>query len=234
MKSYKFRGLNFSIDEGVFNPTKTSEILINCICKDIRPDSENLLDLGCGCGIVGSSISIENKIEMIYASDLKKETVENAKSNFERLGIKYEVKAGSLFDPWEGYQFDNIVCDVSGVAEGIANISGWFGEHAPCSSGDDGTKLGIEIISKAPQYLNKRGSFYMAILTLSNHKKLITKLKEIFKEIDIIGEEEYYLEKSITENHAIQINELERKGYIELETKFGMKTWKTIVIKATN
>lgn len=234
MKTYKFKGHNFYINEGVFNPTKTSEILINSICKNIRRDSKNLLDLGCGCGIVGSSISIERGIEMIYASDLKTETVENAKSNFDRLEIQYEAKAGSLFDPWEDYQFDNIVCDVSGVAEGIASISGWFGEHAPCSSGVDGTKLGIEIINKAPQFLKKQGAFYMAILTLSNHKKLITELTKIFKKVDIIGEEEYYLEKSMTENHAVEINELQRKGYIDLETRFGMKMWKTIVVKATN
>lgn len=222
------------VKSGIFKPTKTSELLIKGVCNDIKLGGINLLDLGCGCGIVGSCIASRMNISKVYASDLSIEAIENAKLNFAKFSFEYEARSGSLFEPWKEYKFHNIVCDVSGVAKQMAEISGWFGEHAPCASGDDGTQLGIEIIEAANDYLVPGGSFYIAVLGLSDHKKLTERIASRFKSVKTVAEEEYFLTQEIVKENSELIDFLRSRGYIDVEERYGMLIWKTTVIKARN
>ena len=232
MKLYSYKKNDFEVDDGVFYPTKTTELILKSI-ENIPFENKNILDLGCGCGIVGSMISKYNKVKTMNASDINQKTISNAKRNYQLHGLHADLRVGDLYTPWIGKKFDNIICDVSGVSDKIAEISGWFGEYAPCNSGIDGTDLGIEIIKKSPKYLNNGGKLYMAILTLSNHLKLINKLKECFINVNIIREEEYFIPKEMMD-YVDLLNELQDNKCISVERRFGMIIWKTIIIEAFN
>ena len=73
----------------------------------------------------------------------------------------------------------------------------------------------------------------MAILTLSNHLKLIKKLKECFINVNIIREEEYFIPKEMMD-YVDLLNELQVNKCISVERKFGMLLWKSIIIEAFN
>ena len=233
MKTYNFDDFSFQIDSGVFMPTKTSEILIKSVLADKYYSGSDLLDLGCGSGIVGITLSKSLKLDTLYASDLKQETIDNTRLNCQKYSVKSVLKYGNLLDPWKNFVFSNIVCDVSGVAESFADVSEWFGDFAPCFAGHDGTLLALEIIKKAPLHLKPNGSFYMAVLTLSNYKKIFEAIENQFGSFDIIGEEEYYLPKQFSEQYSDLISTLNSNGSIFTEFKFGFHTWKTYIIKAS-
>ncbi len=61
---YNFEKINNSIltDKKVFKPNLTSKLSFNVACKKIRNNSE-VLDLGCGNGIIGIGI-LKNKKEL--------------------------------------------------------------------------------------------------------------------------------------------------------------------------
>ena len=232
MKLYTYKNNQFEIEEGVFYPTKTTELLLKCLDK-INLKNKNVLDLGCGCGVVGSILAKYNEVERMNASDISQKSIINAKKNFELNGINANLRVGNLYEPWHGEKFDIIICDVSGVSEKIAKLSGWFGKFAPCDSGIDGTKLGIDIINNSPKHLMNNGKFYMAVLTLSNHAKLMNKLKNCFSNVNIIGEEEYFIPEQLL-THQKLLDKLQINKCISIEKKFGMILWKTMIVEAFN
>ena len=94
---------------GVFIPTATTNILIQSV-KDSISSPVNLLDLGCGTGIIGIALHLQGLIQMpLYASDLSDPAVQCSRDNFKRYGCSAEVRSGSLFEPWLDQKFDVIV-----------------------------------------------------------------------------------------------------------------------------
>ena len=131
--------------KGVFVPTATSNFLINDFLKlNKNIINKNILDLGCGSGIIAISLNNIIKKNKFYGSDLSENSILCCKKNFKKFKIKGEVKKGDTFKPWIDYKFDFIINDISGISSIIAKRSQWF-NNVPSSSGDDGTKLTIKI-----------------------------------------------------------------------------------------
>ena len=158
-------------------------------------------------------------------SDASKEAVKLAKINAAKNNISVDARAGSLFEPWKGMKFDNIIDDVSGVAEDIAKVSPWF-KNVPCESGYDGTNLVIKVLKQAPRYLNKNGKFFFPVLSLSNNKKIIKEAKKIFSRIKLISVKTWPLPIEMSSSIEL-IRFLNKKGVIEVKEKFGIILWKT-------
>jgi methylase of polypeptide subunit release factors len=71
--------LNFLVNDKVFLPTGTSELLVRTISSQIK-QSGSMLDLGCGTGLVGISLAKPGLINfIIYFSDRSSEYVNVAK-----------------------------------------------------------------------------------------------------------------------------------------------------------
>jgi methylase of polypeptide subunit release factors len=167
------------IDKKVFYPTQTTKLLIFSILKYFKNKKiSTFLDLGCGSGIISLSVSKIYSIKKIYASDLSTRAILCCKKNFKKHKINFaEIKKGSLFLPWRNYKFDVIVNDISGISQKIAKISDWF-SGVPCNSGQDGTKLIINVIENMKKHLTKKGVFFFPIISLSNEKKILSCLKK--------------------------------------------------------
>ena len=196
----------------VFKPTGTSEALIKAVKPHIT--TGKLLDLGCGCGIVGRSL-LKDGLD-VYASDISPEATI-------KVGYPDEpiiVRTGSLFEPWDLWKFDYIVDDVSGVSEEIENP--WF-DGVPCNSGKDGTSLIREVIIKAPKYLTEHGKLFFPIVSLSNQKRILDETEKTFKSVTLLSHTEFPLPK---EMYHIDIP----KDYIK--ERFGMKIFWTDIYLA--
>jgi methylase of polypeptide subunit release factors len=225
VKNFDYQGVHIQVDEGVFYPTETSKIFIDHL-RDKNYRTRSVLDLGCGCGVVGIILAKLGVFDTLSASDVSREATVNALRNAAAHSVSLEAKTGSLYEPWNGRQFDMIICDVSGVAEELARASSWFGDSISCNSGPDGTALLSQIILETKRYLAPGGTALFPVLTLSNHQKLVSLLRDEFNTAEEVASKQFYLPKDISNQHEL-IKRLNDANSIDVEDKFGFYLWKT-------
>ena len=132
--------IKLTISKKVFQPTSTTNIIVDCCLKKIKNPS-TILDLGCGSGIIGLSLFKKGKtVNPIYFSDISKQSIKDVNKNAKYHNACIDARCGYLFEPWENYKFDYIINDVAGISEDVAKISKWY-KSVSCLSGKDGTKL---------------------------------------------------------------------------------------------
>ena len=230
VKILKGMTLDVTLGSGVFEPTGTSTEIAMAVYDYIDMPGKTL-DLGCGSGVVGLALAKSNKTDgTLFASDLSEDAVHFLKINANKYGIDVDARSGSVFEPWTNEKFDLIVDDISGVAERIAAISPWFNETA-CESGEDGTKLVIEAIEQAPKHLNKNGTFFFPILSLSNSDKIITFANSVFNSVEKISSRQWQMPKEMT-IHKEELYKLRDSKIINFEEKYGWMLWSTDVYVA--
>ena len=126
------KDINVSLD--IFQPNLTTKLSIEAAFEKLK-DSNSVLDLGCGSGIIGIAImKTFSDIEM-FCSDVQPSAVENAKNNFIKNSLNADIRKGDLFEPWSEKKFDYIINDVSAISTSVAKFSPWFGKNVPCESG---------------------------------------------------------------------------------------------------
>jgi release factor glutamine methyltransferase len=218
--------LDLKLSNKVFKPTGTSELLFKSTIKQIKKVSK-ILDLGCGSGYVGLSIAKNSKLKnKYYFSDVSSKAVKLTKINSKENKISAEIKVGSLFKPWEGYKFDIIVNDVSGISQKLNKITPWYNKHITNFSGNDGTDLTINFLNESSKFLEKNGSIIFPAISLSNYKKVLTFAKKKFKIVKKINTKNWPIPKEMYK-HEKKINELSKKKFIFIEKKFGLIIFKT-------
>ena len=91
------KDINVSID--IFQPNLTTKLSIEAAFEKLK-DSNSVLDLGCGSGIIGIAImKTFSDIEM-FCSDVQLSAIENAKNNFIKNSLNADLRNGNLSEPW--------------------------------------------------------------------------------------------------------------------------------------
>lgn len=221
--TYKITGkfeqsIDLKINDEVFIPTATSDFLIKASIKAIE-NPGSLLDLGCGNGIVGISLFLNNVITKLFASDLSNDAIKLTEENLFKFDIDALVKCSDKFESWDGFKFDYIINDVSGVAEDIAKYSTWF-KNVPNNSGYDGTNHVVNIIKKSKKYLNKNGKLIFPIISLSNAELILKNAKEHFNTVNELSSDHWFLPSELAEEIDI-LKKLKNNKAIYYDEKFG-------------
>jgi SAM-dependent methyltransferase len=217
----------------VFYPTSTTVLLLRAARRVVTygPRPRSVLDLGCGTGIVAVVLARLLPDVMVGASDLSAAAVRLARHNARRNGAQIDCRRGSLFEPWAGERFDLIVDDVSGVAEPVARVSGWYPPPVPSLAGDDGTRWILEVLARAPDYLAPGGRIVFPVLTLSREEAVLREARSRFAAVELV-EEQWYPVRDELAAHFPLLERLATSGAVRLERRGSRWCWATRVFVA--
>ena len=205
-------------NDNVFKPTATSDFLISAVASNIKK-VQKLLDMGCGNGIVGISLSKLNKANKIYCSDISNEAVKFTELNIKLNNCEGKAIKSNIFSNWKGYKFDIIVDDISGISEEVAKLSDWF-KNVPCNAGSDGTKNIEQVLNEARNFLHNNGKIFFPVISLSNTKRILEIANDNFQNIQRVSHDEWFLPEDLCKNFA-KLEKLKKDGFIDYCQKFG-------------
>ena len=171
----EFMSLDFYVDERVLIPRPETEQLVETILREKTGDSERLLELGTGSGVIATSLAVHQPEWDIIATDISKPALAVAEKNAETHAHTAQIKflSGDLFDPIKGIdptgdiRFDWIVCNPPYIKKTEwETLSPDVREHEPeiaLFAGDDGLTVIRRLIAEAPEYLAPNGKLILEI-----------------------------------------------------------------------
>ena len=209
MNKIYFLNIELEYDEKVFRPTLLSEkCALNTNFKN-----KNILDLGCGIGPLAIYFA-KNGAKSVDAIDIYDEHLKFAKKNSDLNNVKVNVFESNLFQN-VSKKYDLICCDVSGVREEVARLTGWFPEEVP-KADDSGANLILNVIANSKKFLKENGELVICTTTFSDEKSIFAAFEKFFPDsyqkiyseevpfskrlnqnIDILDKESFYQEDGI-------------------------------------
>jgi 16S rRNA G1207 methylase RsmC len=166
------RLFEFLTASGVFSKTRIdlgTRLLIESMNL---PEKGYALDIGCGYGPVGIVAAVYNPDIHVVLTDLNERalwlTKENAKRN---KAENVEIRKGFLYEPVKDMKFETILSNPPTTA---------------------GMKIVLPIIEQAPQHLIEGGLLQIVVRSKISGKRLTTKIKETFGNIQILARQSGY------------------------------------------
>lgn len=157
-----FYGRTFTVLEGVLIPRQDTEISVEVILKILKNNNiKNLLEIGCGSGIVSVTLDLETKGQVdITAVDISPQAIKNTNVNKNNLKSNIKILESNLFEEINE-KFDLIYSNPPYIkSHEIENLQVEVRNHEPrlaLDGGSDGLYFYRKIIKDAPNYLNSRG-----------------------------------------------------------------------------
>lgn len=157
-----FYGRTFTVLEGVLIPRQDTEISVEVILKILKNNNiKNLLEIGCGSGIVSITLDLETKGQVdITAVDISPQAIKNTKINKNYLKSNIKILESDLFEEINE-KFDIIYSNPPYIKSNeIENLQVEVRDHEPrlaLDGGSDGLYFYRKIIKDAPNFLNSRG-----------------------------------------------------------------------------
>ena len=82
---------------------------------------------------------------------------------------EFDLRVGSLFDPWHKEKFDLIISDVASISSKIASLSDWY-QGVPYDTGADGLKQVGKLLPLVASHMRVGGCFVIPYISLSNYE----------------------------------------------------------------
>ena len=232
-KTNKNEEIKLIINKGVFHPTQTTKFLLDAVIKSFPKKKVNILDLGCGNGVIGIYLLKKYKnINNLCFADTSNKAIINAKENCKLNKIpkkKINFIKSNIFEFINNFKFDIIINDISRISYKIAMISDWF-NNVPCESGDDGTRLTLNVLKNFKYFLKPNGIMYFPIISLSNENKINNFLRRKKIRSKLISMNEWPIPKNMYKHNSM-LKKLRNSKKINYENKFGLIIANTKIIK---
>ena len=213
MNKINFLNIELEYNEKVFRPTLLSEkCALNTNFKN-----KNILDLGCGIGPLAIYFA-KNGAKSVDAVDIYNEHLKFAKKNADLNKIEVNIFESNLFQN-VSKKYDLICCDVSGVKEEVARLTGWFPEEVP-KADDSGANLILNVIANSKEFLKDNGQLVICTTSFSDEKSIFAAFEQFYpNSYKKIYSEEVPFSKRLNQN----IDILDRESFNE---KDGINYWR--------
>lgn len=171
----EFMSLDFYVDERVLIPRPETEQLVETILTTETSDSQRLLELGTGSGVIATSLAVHQPEWDIIATDISQPALAVAEKNAETHAPASQIRflSGDLFEPIkamdsdEETRFDWIVCNPPYIKKTEQDtLSPDVRDYEPeiaLFAGDDGLAVIRRLITEAPEYLTPNGKLILEI-----------------------------------------------------------------------
>ncbi len=134
-----FYGIKFYIKNGVFIPRKETEHLIDAFLS-LDISKGKILDLCCGCGIIGLSLKKLLPDLDVTLSDISEKAIENAQNNSLQLNLKVNIIKSNLFENIKD-KFNVIISNPPYIpTKEIENLCREVREYEPRKALDGGSR----------------------------------------------------------------------------------------------
>lgn len=114
--SVDFYGCKIAVDKRVLIPRPETELLVERIVKEIKPNTV-LWDICTGSGCIGIAVKKAHPSVSVVLSDLSQDALDVAKKNAELNNVDVECIQGDLLEPFKGKKADYIVSNPPYIAE---------------------------------------------------------------------------------------------------------------------
>lgn len=171
----EFMGLTFQVNPHVLIPRQDTEILVEEAAKLIRGDNPRarqrrcwrVLDLCCGSGAIGISLSRVCGNVKVTASDYSEPALETARRNAARNHAKIRFLHGDLYEATGKKRYDMIASNPPYIrTHMIPMLQDEVKSFEPVEAldgGEDGLDFYRKIIQQAPGHLKKQGILILEI-----------------------------------------------------------------------
>lgn len=164
------RLLRFYTDSGVFSK-KRVDFGSSLLIESVPRVSGNLLDIGCGYGVIGISLAVLNPDLRVTMIDINERAVELANRN---IHLNNANNASAL------------------QSDGFANISGKFDAIVTNPPIRAGKKVIYPIFEDSINYLNDGGSIYIVIQKKQGANSAAAKLEAVYGNYEVINKDAGY------------------------------------------
>jgi hypothetical protein len=222
--------IHYYSNSKVFKPTRTSSLIIKAINKNKKKFNKklNILDLGCGSGIIGITLkkSVFKNANICF-SDFSKNSVKATKKSLALNRLNCEVRKSNLMKNWKKKNFDLIINDVSGISSFFPKKNFWYNKFIPCDAGIDGTKQTFNFFKS----LNKKNILVVIpLISLSNVSKIKKYLIKKKIKFSTLLKEDWPLPRNLVKKYLKDLISLKKKKIIYYKEKFGMLIANTEVL----
>jgi len=180
--AYDFRGekLKLKTDLGVFSKDRVdfgSNLLLNTLDEEL--DGKDILDVGCGYGVIGLSIAKRYKTANVHLIDVNKRAIELARMN----SLENKIENVNIYE-------SNIYAKVEAKFDLIIT-------NPPIRAG----KIVVHsIVLGSVDYLKAGGAIYVVIKKNQGAPSLIREMEKIFNVSILEKKNGYYILKGVKES----------------------------------
>ena len=171
----EFMSVDFYVDERVLIPRPETEQLVETILTTETGDSQRVLELGTGSGVIATSLAVHQPEWDIIATDISESALAVAQKNAETHVPAAQIRflSGDLFEPIKAMdpdgeiRFDWIVCNPPYIKKTEWDtLSPDVRDYEPeiaLFAGEDGLAVIRRLIVEAPEYLTPNGKLILEI-----------------------------------------------------------------------
>ena len=161
----EFMGFEFQVNEHVLVPRQDTEVLVETVLRDLRPEM-NVLDMCTGSGCILISLLKHCNGITGVGVDISSKALDVAKNNCNRLDVEATLIESDLFDKVEG-KYDVIVSNPpyipTDIIEGLQDEVKCHDPFIALDGKEDGLYFYRKIVENSPQYLAQGGKLYFEI-----------------------------------------------------------------------
>ena len=162
---WSFFGRTFKVNPHVLIPRADTETLIEKALSKINVrNAYDILDLGCGTGIIGITIALERPLSKITLIDQSEYAIQNTKDNQELLqATNIMIQKSDWFNALDQTRFDVILSNPPYLEENDPHLlQGLEGEPIDALvAGPTGTEAIQHIIKNAKNYIKPSGWLFI-------------------------------------------------------------------------